>query len=156
MTTVATDGHSMAADSRATDATSMCSVTKLRRIDGWLVGFAGGVADGAALLRRLGRAGVDPVSALKDWCADGALDDAQAALLLCSPRGRIYLYEGGASEPWRVQDRVAAIGSGGPVALGAMLAGVEPGEAVRIAAKVDPSTGGRVRVIRRKNSRPHH
>lgn len=148
MTTIATDGHTLAADSWATDASGACSITKLRRIRGWLVGYCGGAAEGSTLLRTLGRDKRDPVQTLNHLVAAGKLNKVESAFLLVSPKRGIYLYEGGASEPWRVRDRVAAIGSGGPVAMGAMKAGACPRLAVRIAAQVDPFTGGRVRAVR--------
>lgn len=152
MTTIATDGLVMAADSLAADAYGSCSVTKLRVVRGWLVGFAGRVSSGATLLRRMSASTLDPLAHLNALAAAKPKPDESVELLLVSPDGRLYVYEGGASEPWRIRDKVAAIGSGAPYAIGAMLSGVEPGPAVRIAARVDPSTGGRVRMIRRKNS----
>lgn len=152
MTTIATDGRSMAADSWASSEAGACSVTKLKVVRGWLVGYAGGVAAGAALLRRLAKSTLDPLDHLNQLAGAKPAPDESVELLLVCPRGRLYVYEGGTAEPWRVRDRVTAIGSGAPYAIGAMLAGVEPGPAVRIAAKVDPGTGGRVRVIRHRNS----
>lgn len=47
-------------------------------------------------------------------------------------------------EPYKVKDKFAAIGSGAQAALAAMYLEQSPKNAVRIAAKVDPLTGGRI------------
>ena len=44
--------------------------------------------------------------------------------------------------------KIDATGSGGSFAIAAMLAGADPREAVKVAAKLDPNTGGRVTVKR--------
>jgi hypothetical protein len=68
------------------------------------------------------------------------------ALLRLMPNGRAFLYWENLF-PVEVQPP-AAIGSGGPLARAAMLAGAEPVHAVRIAAQIDVNTGGRIRSIK--------
>lgn len=44
----------------------------------------------------------------------------------------------------------SAIGSGGDFAMAAMMGGADAREAVKIASKLDPYTGGKIRVIKVK------
>ena len=57
--------------------------------------------------------------------------------------GKAYLRTGADPQPIEVNSP-AAIGSGGGIALGAMLAGKPAEEAVRIAAKADAATGNEI------------
>lgn len=140
MTTIATDGRTMAGDGRACQGDEVASDgrRKLTRLDdGSVVGMAGDSAGGELVLDWLKRGGkredvpnVDP-------------GDFEVVVLRLYPDGRLrYL-----SAPFLVElevDAPFAIGSGKKYARGAMLAGASPVEAVRIAALVDIGTGGDV------------
>jgi len=63
------------------------------------------------------------------------------ALALC-PEG-IWVYDGH-PQPYQLKDKFAAVGSGSQAALAAMHCGKSPKDSVRIAAKIDPATGGRI------------
>jgi ATP-dependent protease HslVU (ClpYQ) peptidase subunit len=136
VTTIATDGHWMAGDGQAEAggtvlATSRCKVVRLS--DGSLFGSAGRSIDGAAVAKWLVERGKPPKVEV-GWCA-----------LRVYPGGRVeYLTQD--LEPVSI-DLPAAIGSGMDLALGAMLAGATPKEAIEIAAQRDMRTGGAITVL---------
>lgn len=150
MTCIACNRDEMAGDSWATDSTGHAHVDKVHRINRWLVGFAGGMADAAKVLMALNSSELPPDRALTKLAIAGALSDVECSLLMLDPKGGIWMYEGGDSVPWRMRDRFSAIGSGGQAALGAMAAGAEPLQAVRIAKKVAAGVGGRCYALSRK------
>lgn len=90
-----------------------------------IVGFAGGAADGMALLERLeakleahtGNVRRAAVELARDWRTDRALRRLEAMLLVGDP-GALLMVSGNGDvlEP---DDGIAAIGSGGPFALAA-------------------------------------
>ena len=90
-----------------------------------IVGFAGGAADGMALLERLeakleahtGNVRRAAVELARDWATDRALRRLEAMLLVGDP-GALLMVSGNGDvlEP---DDGIAAIGSGGPFALAA-------------------------------------
>ena len=142
MTTIAYRNGLMAADSRmTTEDDSGCRIfkcEKLYRIETprfgeAIVGLAGETYSGLIFL---------------DWLkadnADGPenllIGDADFTGLVLTKRG---LYE---YDKWcrgeRVLDRFYAIGSGAKAALGAMHMGADARQAVAVAARVDPYTGG--------------
>ncbi|MBL8644021.1 MAG: hypothetical protein JNK21_08800 [Rhodospirillaceae bacterium] len=130
MTTIATDGKVMAADSRLTgDYIDQFNSTKLYAVNGEIVGTCGTASEGLAYIQ---------------W-----LQDSKAAPKLSDKFEALHLTRGGIFSVDRnlVRIRVAkvsAIGSGCGYAMGAMLAGASPGKAVQIAAKLDPHTGGKI------------
>lgn len=110
---------------------------KLTRLpDGSIFGAAGRNSDRQAVV---------------EWLIDGGkgkrprLGDAFAGLRLM-PGGEVLYYD----EDLRGTqvDLPAAVGSGGELAVGAMLAGASPKKAVEIAAQRDTTSGGRVREMR--------
>lgn len=132
MTTIACNKDTMAGDSRCADASSMCNVTKIFRIGEKLVGVAGAYANCMEFIKWM-RGGMD---------ADMVPDMDNVYALVLSSRG-IAQYDGHPT-PFYVRDKFAAVGSGCQAALAAMICGKTPSEAVRVAAKVDSHTGGRV------------
>jgi hypothetical protein len=146
MTCIATDGKTMATDSRSTIDDLIVTDTAekiVRSKDGAVLGVSGD--RGACTLVRA-------------WWADGA-DMAVLPALKPSPDGDspfvglILRPDGtveGIDHHFAFMPRTAptAIGSGGQVALGAMLAGRTPKEAVAIAAGQISSVGGRVHEMR--------
>jgi ATP-dependent protease HslVU (ClpYQ) peptidase subunit len=135
MTTIATDGRTMAADTHSSTGgliVNRSAVKVTRAKDGSLVGVAGDCS-GDALFRR--------------WLDDGEQQDKlpnfrgadEFVALVLRPDGRLDAFD---SSLVPVEYQLpAAIGSGGQLALGAMLAGRSPAQAVAIAAQRDNATG---------------
>jgi len=140
MTTIATDGNSIAADGRmvhrdliiSDDEWKLCDLP-----DGSIVGAAGDVDDIKAALRVL----------RENLYADGAAPEGDRfTLLRLYPSGAIQHYAGSLNGDFI--DPPAAAGSGAEIALGAMLAGKSPTRAVKIAATRDIYSGGTVRTLK--------
>lgn len=131
MTTLAWDGEILASDGCAAseDTIVQGGVRKIYVVDGGMVGFAGSLGNGLAFVEWL-RKGADASDKPK-------LDDDFCGIFVnTSGRATEYdsnLYSHRAGKP-------AAIGSGAAAALGAMLAGKNATEAVRIACKIDPNS----------------
>ena len=136
MTTIACDGHWMAGDGQA-EAQGTILATNRRKVvrlsDGSLFGSSGRSIDGDAVAKWLIDGGKRP-KVLTGWCA-----------LRLHGGGRLeYLTQD--LEPVSI-DVPAAVGSGMDFALGAMLAGATPKQAVEIAAQRDIGTGGTITVL---------
>jgi ATP-dependent HslUV protease subunit HslV len=127
-----------------------------------IVGFAGGAADGMALLERLeakleahtGNVRRAAVELARDWRTDRALRRLEAMLLVGDP-GALLMVSGNGDvlEP---DDGIAAIGSGGPFALAAARALLRnttlsaeeiAREALAIAAEVCIYTNDQIQVV---------
>ena len=136
---------------------------KVRRLLGGrvLVGFAGSAADGLTLLERFearleAHGGSLPRAAVelaRDWRTDRMLRRLEA-LLLAADREHLLVLSG-SGEVVEPDDGVAAIGSGGPLALAAAralvrIAPLSPGEIVReallVAASIDVYTNDQITV----------
>lgn len=132
MTTLATDGKTMAADSQITGEGQilgyMAKVIKLK--DGRVFGGTGW-ADDMVLFTKW----------MQDEIEKPSLDEDFGGLIL-TPEGKVFRIGKKLEQTeWIVP---ASLGSGGDIALGAMLAGKSPKEAVEIAALRDVGTGGEV------------
>jgi ATP-dependent protease HslVU (ClpYQ) peptidase subunit len=104
------------------------SSRKVHRLkDGRLLGAAGKTRDVDPLIKWLDGEGARPKK-------------AEVSALLLSPGGKVELIVDN-DDPIRVE-APAAVGSGSELAIGAMLAGASPRDAVLIAASRDPFTGG--------------
>lgn len=142
MTTIACDGHWMAADGMVTNRNRVIvelDAVKVRRLkDGSVIGYAGVYHIGEAL-----RAFLDgdtaEVEACGEWTAIRLMPDG-SGLYYCDKHPT-----SGAPCSWP-----ATLGTGGEMALGAMLAGATPKRAVELAAKRDTDTGGSITVLARK------
>lgn len=135
VTTIATDGKTIAADSRATNYGNITSnsANKLYWLpDGSIIGGAGSVPDILQAVEALGSE-EDPAT---------YAGPTEFRLLRLHPNGQVVEY--GSSLFGMIVDVPAATGSGGDIALGAMLAGKSPKRAVEIAASRDIKTGGAV------------
>lgn len=124
----------MAADSKASDGTTQCTVRKVFRLkDRSLVGFCGSVPEWASLVQWLdsGREGRQPPltnsSALRIDGKNVECFEGRGSYLITQPR--------------------SAIGTGAQAALAVMTLGHTPKEAVQAARDVDPNTGGRIVVL---------
>lgn len=137
MTTIATDGKTMAGDGLSHWANSILSrrVVKIRKIGKELFGFSGS-SDQAHSFIKWYKAGADP---------DNMPSMSDLNVLMVNKSG-VYIACQPAFNFQRV-DRVMAIGSGADYAVGAMAAGKKPREAVRIASRYDWGTGGRITVL---------
>jgi 20S proteasome alpha/beta subunit len=137
MTTIVTDGKSIAADGQSTagDMVTNTSCQKLTRLpDGSIVGGCGELS----AMRRA-------INCLHS--PDAHPDDltGEFTLVRLFPNGRVATYEGclfASDLPAPV-----AIGSGREFAMGAMLAGKSPKDAVEIACQRDIYSGGDVVVM---------
>lgn len=132
----------IASDSRCSTDNAMFSVNKVRQVGQGLVGAAGAWSDVLRFWDFL-----DKKKATKDG---GALlhDNSELEAIELHPEG-IFLYEPNGAR-YHIKDGFYAVGSGGPYALGAMAMGASPEEAVAIAARFDPNTGGEVEVLKLK------
>lgn len=138
MTTIATDGKSMAGDGQreVRGTISTRNAEKVRRLsDGSVIGTAGDSACGCALIEWLEGGGdapkLEPESGFN-------------ALQLTSD-GKVFIYDKHCM-PMPVEPPMA-IGSGMDLAIGAMLAGKSAEDAVMIAVRRDPGTGGKITVL---------
>ena len=130
MTTVATDGRTMAGDS-LTNAGGIVTrlAPKVHRLpDGRIFGCSGVTVDCLKFEAYLRDGGEQP-----------KVGDEWSALVLNTDGTVDYYDEGFIPVRYLLP---AAIGSGREIALGAMYAGATPTQAVEIAAKVDTCTGG--------------
>lgn len=140
MTTIATDGESMAGDGMAVDHCETIVNMNRRKVfklaDGRIIGGAGNSFDVAAWREWLegGKAGDCPIQSEQ---FGGLILNRDGAVLWVDYKGR----ETEVPPP-------SAIGSGQDFAIGAMEAGAAPDIAVAIAAKRDPHSGGDIVVER--------
>ncbi len=137
--------------------------SKLRRLGGGkvLAGFAGSVADALALFTRFeakfeefaGNLERAAVELARDWRTDRMLRHLEAMMIVADREHLLLL--SGSGEVVVPDDGVLAIGSGGPVALGAARAlllhsALEAGEiareALRVASEIDLYTNDRITV----------
>lgn len=115
-----------------------------RSKDGW---WAAGTGEAAV------------INAFIEWMKNKRLDGLQrpwaglpetsawdhSGMILLAPDGRTFFYEGFA--PVEMTAPFMADGSGAPVALGAMEAGATAIQALMIAGKHDPATGGNIEYV---------
>lgn len=133
MTTIACDRYQMSADSRLADDSTIASVNKLFRHDGSIFGVSGNsFADCERFKKWIKKGGTAPRM-------------SQVVAMQLNESG-IWIYEY-SFEPYRIQDPFCATGSGAQGALVAMYCGCDTKQAVKMAAKVDKATGGRVRTL---------
>lgn len=135
MTTIATDGLTMAGDGLCTGNGIIhgLAVRKVFKLsDGRIVGMCGTPYAMPPFVKWLRNGGEMP-----------KLPDCFEALVL-NNQGQCITYD---STCVGVEQELPAVsGSGGPIALGAMLAGATPEEAVAIAVSRDTTSGGTITV----------
>lgn len=135
MTTIATDGRSMAGDGQRAHRgtiTNMAAIKVTRLPDGSVFGRAGSVAYGDMVTEWLSTGG--PAPEYKG--------DAGFSALHLRTDGTLYLI-GEECLPSQIEAPYA-VGSGMDIAIGAMRAGASPRRAVEIAIDCDPGTGGTI------------
>lgn len=141
MTVIVWDGKSLAADRRAEAGGVISTITKIRRIDGLLVGVAGNLCAGLLMF---------------DWIAKGRkpedypevqkkYDDGSCGCLVIEG-GRVFKYESGPI-PLEFEQSFFAIGSGREFAIAAIHCGKTAREAVEIASLFDTGCGNGVDVL---------
>ena len=137
MTTIACDGRVMAADGLSAldgDCIVALNKSKMHRLkDGSIFGSAGNNGDRLNVLEWLQQGGKNPRV-------------NHFVRLILKGDGRIVLLDVDLHTDNEI-DAPAAVGSGGQLALGAMLPGASPKEAVAIAAQRDPHTGGKIALL---------
>lgn len=156
MTTIAWDGHTLAADSqglvqgnKAQVATKIWRVENPERVDSPLRLYHH-IRGPIALLAIAGS--LPHGLAVKRWFLDGAAPDAIdpdkfkgvnfARLVVIDDRGRrIRIYEGGEPDPLVTKEPFMAWGSGVDFATAAMHLGLPARQAVDVAHRFDPHTG---------------
>lgn len=143
MTTVAWDGKTLAADSQATVGAIRARVVKIvRSPDGFLAAGAGELNSITPWLRWVS-AGLNP---------DEQPDElhSKSHVIIIDPKGKAFTFEG---SPTRLPllNKFWALGSGMELALGAMAMGADARTAVKVAAKFDVYTGGRIVVLTPRN-----
>jgi ATP-dependent protease HslVU (ClpYQ) peptidase subunit len=136
VTTIATDGKTMAGDGRGCVSETIVTDQgiKVIRLKDGLLGLSGRASVRAALAKFLNGKGKFPKDA-GDW----------NAIHLTGSEARYYSSDQG--EAFHLIDLPAACGSGREFAIGAMLAGASPREAVEIACQRDPFSGGTITEI---------
>lgn len=114
----------------------MVSVNKIRRHRQAIIGAAGDWSDVLKFWDSLGK------RKKKD---QGLNDNSEFEGIELHASG-IYLYDASGAR-YAIKDQFYAIGSGGPYAMGAMAMGATPEEAVAVAARFDPNTGGEIEAL---------
>jgi ATP-dependent protease HslVU (ClpYQ) peptidase subunit len=139
MTTLATDGRTLASDGQLTGADLVASLVQqkvFRLADGSVIGYAGELASSLAF---------------HEWITNGMTKETEPELSEAFAAIRI----NGTSTVTTYDYNCIAIelpapmcvGSGAQIALGAMLAGKTPLEAVKIAVTRDIYSGGKCRAL---------
>lgn len=136
MTTIACNKDVMAADSQATASNRSSKVIKIFRVNGDIIGYSGTAEDGLIFAEWY-----------KNKTSPPELDSDFGALVLTGD-GTIYEY-GSKLMKMEVLEDFYAIGSGSDIAMGAMSAGADPKQAVKIAARFDVYTGEPVKTFKR-------
>lgn len=135
MTTIATDGKVVAADTRQVGQyIDQIESVKLYVIRGEIIGIAGDCAEAYNYL---------------DWLKCGAKPSQKPNFDKDSEFEALHVTKDGVFHVTKSIHKVlvgtpSAIGSGGDYAMAAMMAGATPQKAVSISMKLDPYTGGRV------------
>lgn len=135
MSVIAWDGHTLAADKRATFGTTIRTTTKIFRVGDALVGYAGDAAFGEEMVAWLAR-GADPT----DFPSGNRDKDDWAGLLVIRKGQPILRYER-TPYPIRFEDKTFSIGCGRDFALAAMHLGKTAREAVEVAIALDSGCG---------------
>lgn len=139
MTTIAWDGKTLAADSLAHGEFKL-RVCKLHRLaSGEIFGAAGSCQEILAVLAWLHGGGDKPLDL---ECFEG---------LIVAPSGGAEVL-GTRLMRNPVLDPFYALGSGAPFAIAAMACGKTAAEAVRVAIRFDPGSGGRVQTMKLEQS----
>lgn len=145
MTTIAFDGETISCDTLMVDGSTQYLLgTKILSTEHFLIAGSGEVYQIQRAYRSLENTDDKSIQSWRSWDKDMAED---IRLLVISKRtGKCWLLVGG--ELVKCPRTPIAIGSGGDVAVGAMMMGATSREAVKIASKIDVYTGGKIKTVR--------
>jgi ATP-dependent protease HslVU (ClpYQ) peptidase subunit len=118
------------------------TTTKIHRVRGHLIGYAGVAAFGRAMLHWFDKENADP----EKYPAHQKDKDDMCAFIVITPDKKILRYEQ-TPQPSVVEDCRIAIGSGRDYALMAMHLGKSAYEAVTLASLFDPGCGNGVSIL---------
>jgi len=135
VTVIAWDGKTLAADKRSVCAGKATTVTKLFRADGWMLAVSGDLVKGLEMVEWF-RNGRDP----KELPPFQRTKEGYVPLLAISPGREIFHFED-SHVPFRVEEKVYAMGSGRDYALAAMWMGRDAEQAVNVATALDTGCG---------------
>jgi ATP-dependent protease HslVU (ClpYQ) peptidase subunit len=140
LTTIAYCKGVLAGDSRVTDG-QVWRTRKIYRLETsageLLVGYCGQVFAAQVFIEWL----------KNDKSRKPDLGNEDFEAIVVAETGRVTLWNQ-SLVPWRPAGKFFAIGSGAPAAMAAMHCGKGAVDAVKVAAKIDPSTGGPVHSLR--------
>jgi len=135
VTTIAWDGHTLAADKRACNGSMIFVVTKLFRVRGCLLAAAGDF---------------DRIHEMVAWFESGAIAEKlppfqrdntdYVSLMVIQPDKTILKFDRGPA-PYKIESPFHAMGSGRDFALAAMHLGKTASEAVMVSSVFDTGTG---------------
>ena len=136
----------MAADSMLTGPNDsyFADCVKIKKIKGWLIGAAGDFGPTELFMTKFDPSIIEE-KRIVPWGGQSKEDDLNA--LIVSPKQKIYYMETNGAYAL-VKAKYIAIGSGEPVAMGAMEAGASAIDACKAAIRHCEGCGGRVRVLR--------
>jgi ATP-dependent protease HslVU (ClpYQ) peptidase subunit len=135
MTIICWDGKTLAADKQSTFSGYGVTVTKIHRVPGGIVGFAGNAGHARALLEWF-RQGMIP----ENWPTKGGEDSAYA--LFITNAGEVRGYSGDDGPHFELyEDKHIATGAGRDYALAAMYLGCDARKAVEVACALDNCCG---------------
>jgi len=141
MTTIAFDGHTLAADKRSCNGSAISVVTKIIRLRGCLVGTAGPSGDGREM-RAWFEAGAEP----SKMPAFQRTKDQFIEMMVIERDGSILKFDG-SPIPFKIESPFYAIGSGREFALAAMHLGKTAREAIEVASALDCYTGNGIDIL---------
>lgn len=137
MTTIAWDGHTLAADTLLTAGGMRAGHTaKIRRFGSLLIGFCGKSTN---------------FEAFRNWLAGGAVGNFKGEggnVFILPPTGPAIIWPE-AETPWREESPFWALGDGEAIALGVMASGGSAVDAVKAAISISVYSGGDITALRR-------
>lgn len=147
MTVVAFDGKTLACDSQLSDGSFAWAETKkIKRVNGWLIGFAGNLDLGTLYMQKFDPAIIESGKNLPALSTTERNDAFEA--LAISPKGEIYYLETSGIITKLETEGFTAIGCGCSVAMGVMFAGGSAVLAVKAACKYRHGCGGKIHKLR--------
>lgn len=144
MTCIAFDGVTLAADRKVDGRYNARKIIKLKK--GGYLAAAGYLDDLIEVARWIDRGMKDADNPFGKL--NGAKDGSH--YLLVNEKGVPFMFTSPWLRPFRVTEKLIALGSGGDLALGAMAAGAPARKAVSIACRFDPDCGMGIDVVRVK------
>ena len=135
MTTIVCDRYQMSSDSIASSDEGVVYISKIFRIRGGILGYAGSVPECTEF--------VNWFRSNKSKIKSKLEPDMSEVQALYLTKSGIYCYDF-STIPYKIKGKFTAIGTGSASALGAMHMGATTQQAVKISAKVNSGIGGPV------------